>query len=90
MTDKTKKGLLHKFNVQRVDGSDAPGGKHYGCEYFTLDLTHDKHALAALSAYAKSCESEYPMLAADLRSKVAAKRALYAHESFDHDVRKDD
>ena len=69
MGDKTR-GLYNKFEVRRVDGSSELGGKHCGCDYFVLDLTHDKHAPAALLAYAHSCEAEYPLLAADLREKA--------------------
>lgn len=68
----TTRGLHNKFIVRRVDGSDAPGCKHDGCDYFVLDLTHDPHAKAAIIAYAKSCESEYPLLAADLIAKREA------------------
>lgn len=71
MSDKTK-GLYNKFDVRRTDGNSEKGGKHHGCEYFVLDLSHDVHACAALSAYADSCEREYPLLAADLRKRVAA------------------
>ena len=53
MGDKTK-GLYGKFIVQRADGSDQHGGKHHGCEYFVLDLSHDKHAYMALRAYTGS------------------------------------
>jgi len=67
MGDKTK-GLYGKFTIKRVDGKDAPGEKHYGCRYFVLDIDHDPHAKAALRAYADSCESEYPLLADDLRN----------------------
>jgi hypothetical protein len=63
------RGLYNKFIVQRADGSDAPGGKHHGCEYFVLDVTHDKYAAAALRAYAEACATEYPLLARDLRFK---------------------
>lgn len=66
MGDKTR-GLYNKFRVDRTDGSSEPGGKHHQCEYFVLDLTHDKYAMAALRAYASACENEYPLLAADLR-----------------------
>lgn len=69
MGDKTK-GLYEKFEVRRKDGTDAPGGKHHGCEYFVLDMTHDKHAINALLTYASSCEAEYPELAEDLRKKA--------------------
>lgn len=73
MGDKSK-GLYNKFAVNRKDGKDAPGEKHDGCEYFVLDLTHDIHALPALQAYSESCEKEYPLLAADLRSWLEDKR----------------
>lgn len=66
---KNEQGLYRKFEVNRTDGSDAPGGKHHGCEYFVLDTTHDKFAAPALLAYANACESEYPELAADLRKR---------------------
>lgn len=59
-------GLFHKFNVTRTDGSDKPGGKHYGCEYFVLDVDHDPHAKAALQAYALACAATHPQLSADL------------------------
>ncbi len=67
--DQKAVGIYHKFNVERTDGSSAPGGKHEGDEYFVLNLTTDKHALPALAAYAKSCANDYPVLAADLRTK---------------------
>lgn len=60
------KGIYEKFKVVRTDGSSRAGKKHEHCAYFVLDLQHDKHALAALRAYAKSCRAEYPQLAADL------------------------
>ncbi len=68
MSDLTR-GLYHKFNVERTDGSSEPGGKHHGCDYFILDLTHDKHAYAALRGYIDSCRSEFPALADDLTEK---------------------
>lgn len=70
MSDKTR-GLYGKFHVHRRDGTSAAGGKHYGCDYFVLDMTHDKHAKAALRAYAESCQDEYPLLAADLLERAA-------------------
>lgn len=68
--DKRTTGLFHKFNITRVDGTHVEGGKHYGCDYFVLDLTHDHHALAALDAYADSCAIEYPVLSRDLKNKL--------------------
>jgi hypothetical protein len=65
MGDKTK-GLYEKFTVTRNDGKSEHGEKHYDCEYFVLDLTHDKYAAPALRAYAEHCKAEYPLLADDL------------------------
>jgi hypothetical protein len=70
MGDRTR-GLYGKFFVERTDGTSAPGEKHSGCEYFVLDLHHDKHAIAALRAYLLSCRKEYPALADDLTDKLA-------------------
>ncbi len=72
--DKRKAGLFPKFNVTRTDGTDAPGGKHHGCDYFVLDVTHDPFAAPALLAYAKACEKEYPALAKDLLAKCRTPR----------------
>lgn len=65
------RGLYDKFVVKRTDGRDAPGQKHEKCSYFVMDLTHDKHAIPALMAYALSCKAEFPTLAADLLQVVA-------------------
>lgn len=75
--DKTTTGLFHKFNVERVDGTSAPGQKHDGCDYFVLDLTHDPHALPALRAYAQSCRADYPKLADDLDAKAALRGTFF-------------
>ena len=70
MSDKTI-GLYEKFKVERTDGSSVEGGKHAGCEYFVLDLTHDPLAIPALETYAYHAEKAgYALLAADLRAKV--------------------
>lgn len=69
MGDPTR-GVYEKFYIERTDGKSDPGEKHDACEYFVLDLDHDKHAVAALEAYAASCEAEYPLLAKDLREKL--------------------
>ncbi|MFI5296569.1 MAG: hypothetical protein ACHREM_00610 [Polyangiales bacterium] len=66
-----ERGLYQKFKVERTDGSSAPGGKHDGCDYFVLDLTHDRHAVTALQTYAESCADSYPALYDDLIDKLA-------------------
>ena len=65
--DKTKIGLYFKYRVSRRDGSDGVGGKHENCDYFVLDVSHDKHAIPAILAYAESCKEQMPALAADLK-----------------------
>lgn len=71
-SDKNR-GLYEKFLVERTDGRSKRGEKHFLCEYFVLDLDHDKFARMALEAYANACEFEFPVLAADLRKKLATK-----------------
>jgi hypothetical protein len=71
VAEDTNRGLYQKFNVTRIDGSDAPGERNHGHRYLVLDLDKlptDAHAKAAVIAYAESCEDDYPQLAADLRS----------------------
>lgn len=63
-------GIYEKYRVRRTDGRDRKGQRHYGCDYFVLDLTHDPHAHRAARAYADSCEAENPALAAQLRHKA--------------------
>lgn len=70
MGDKTL-GIYRKFDIIRTDGESEAGRKHDGCDYFVLDLTHDKHTWAALEAYAKACAAEYPLLADDLYEMIA-------------------
>lgn len=74
------KGLYHKYDIRRTNGSSEPGGKHHECHYFVLDLHHDPHAKAALRAYAESCEQEYPFLAADLYGALAEGRWPFKRE----------
>jgi len=70
--EKKKTGLYPKYNVGRTDLGHLPGRRHYGCDYFVLDLMHDEFSAPALQAYAEACRSEYPKLAEDLLAKVAA------------------
>lgn len=67
-----RRGLYRKFAVHRTDGSSEYGQKHYDCQYFVLDLDHDKFSGRALMAYADACEDEFPQLARDLREKAKA------------------
>jgi hypothetical protein len=64
-----EQGLYRKYDVTRLND---PTGKHKDCTYYILDLDHDPHSVAALLAYAKSCEAQYPTLAFDLRHTAAA------------------
>lgn len=73
----TTRGLYEKFIISRTDGTSDPGEKHDGCDYFVLDLTHDKHALPALETYLASLrvEGKYLLLIADLDAKITKLRA---------------
>lgn len=61
--------VYSKFRISRTDSSHLRGRKHYGCEYFVLDVTHDPYAMSALRAYARACKKTHPELADDIRSK---------------------
>lgn len=70
-TEDKARGLYEKFHIERTDGSSTPGGKHDGCQYFVLDLTHDPIAPLALLEYATHAEQRgYTKLAADLKALV--------------------
>lgn len=62
------RGFWGKYKVQRVDNSDEIGGKHYGCNLFVLDITHDPVARVAALAYADATDND--VLASDLRNAV--------------------
>jgi len=81
-----QQGLFRKFIVQRVDRSDQFGGKHYGCEYYVLDLTHDEHAPAALHAYALSCKDTHPQLSVDLLTQFPHPPADAQQQDVAHEI----
>lgn len=68
-------GVFRKFKVTRTDGGSQRGQKHFGCEYFVLDVDHDPHARAALIAYANACEAAHPLLALDMRLRYKLETA---------------
>ncbi len=70
-----RRGLYGKYRVERTNGSSGPGGKHERCEYFVLDLAHDKYAFDALQAYALACREEFPQLASDLLRRSVGERS---------------
>jgi hypothetical protein len=63
----SERGLYKKYWVTRTDGESRVDGRHFGCEYFVLDLSHDPHAAPARRAYAEACAGRFPALASDLR-----------------------
>jgi len=63
-----EQGFYGKYLVRRL-GDKAK--KHLDCEYFVLDLRHDKFAAPALRAYSNACREEFPALANDLRDKAS-------------------
>ena len=66
-----ERGVYEKFIVHRRDGRSLEGEKHDGCEYFVLDLTHDRHCVEALRSYAESCRTDFPLLSRDLFKVVS-------------------
>lgn len=80
MSNKSR-GIYHKFDISRTDGSSLPGGKHANCSYFVLDLDHDPYAKAALKAYADACRDSYPKLASDLYDQITSYDFGAVHES---------
>ena len=64
-------GLYRKYKVERLND---PGGKHNDCDYFVLDLVHDKYAKSAIEAYANACIDEFPALSVDLLGRVGIDR----------------
>lgn len=69
--------LYGKVIIRRADVSHEQIEKHYKCDYFVLDVTHDPYAFPALSAYSDACEKTHPNLASDLRKRYG----LSAHKS---------
>jgi hypothetical protein len=70
-----KRGLYNKYHVERLNDTT---GKHKDCEYYVLDLKHDKFSLPALTAYHDACIAEFPELAKDLREKISQMKLLRA------------
>ena len=69
MSEKTR-GLYEKYEVARTDGTSDHGKKHFGCEYFVLDVNCDPFCVPALKAYAAACRAEYPQLADDVEAII--------------------
>lgn len=80
----TTRGLYGKFQVSRVDGTDKPGGKHFGCQYFVLDVDHDPAAIPALRAYVRSVRRKYPKLAEDLTKLIVVKTGQFFQSPSGH------
>lgn len=64
---KPDNGLERRYAVKRLAD---PEGKHDGCDFFVLDLVHDRFAYNALAAYALACFAEFPQPASDLHSRA--------------------
>lgn len=61
------RGMYMKYRVERTDGKDLG-------PWFILEYMKDRHARAALAAYADSCAEDNPGLAADLRKTLESLR----------------
>lgn len=69
-------GLYRKYDVRRLNDTT---GKHANCEYYVLDMMHDKFAADALEAYCRACTQEFPSLAVDLYGKASKIRVQHNH-----------
>ena len=79
--DQKNRGLYGKYLVSRTDKSDFAGKKHDGCEYFVLDLTHDRFAVKAIRVYAIGARlAGYDQLSADLFAKVKDMEKRFTEE----------
>lgn len=65
MPDVTK-GIYNKYIVRRIDGKRG----HDNCQYFVLDVSHDKYAIPALEAYIKALPESFELLKNDLRKII--------------------
>lgn len=84
--DQKGKGLYDKFRVYRTDGEHHRGCKHQGCDYFVLDLTHDRFAVAALMSYAGACRAGgYIPLACDLEKKIVEMQERFKEQRAKRD-----
>jgi len=77
------RGLFGKYQVARKDNTDLPGGKHYGCPLFVLDIRHDRHARVAARRYAQSCQHDEPRLSDDLMVLVTSETGIPASPQSD-------
>lgn len=66
-----ERGLYAKYEVYKM----APNAGRYPTllrePFFVLRYTTDPHARAAFAAYANSCRTDYPALAADIDAALA-------------------
>lgn len=70
-----QRGLYRKYELFRVN--EDPDHHYQIFEpFFVLRYATDRHARAALVAYAESCRDEYPQLAADLLGEATAHGGL--------------
>jgi hypothetical protein len=53
---------------------DVPGAQSMHMREVRLDIDNDRHARAAVQAYADSCESEMPWLATVLRERLKTRQ----------------
>jgi hypothetical protein len=77
-----RRGLYGKFRVERTDGRNEP--RDQAARYFVLDYVGDRHARAALLAYAASIREENPPLAADIDRELDDSREDHHRFGFGH------
>ena len=65
------RGLYRKYELFRVSETDPDHHFQIFDPFFVLRYATDPHARVAAKAYAESCRSEYPQLAADLLDELS-------------------
>lgn len=72
MADDPKRGLYHKYNVERTDGQLVG-------DCFVMEFK-DENTWLALRLYAKTVEPDYPLLAKDIVDRVNYYEARSHHD----------
>ena len=69
--DQTR-GLYRKFNVNRVDGRDQPGGDKANAEYLVLDYANDPFGWVCAAGYVTMVAETHRRMSLDLARRLLA------------------
>jgi hypothetical protein len=71
--------MFFRFGTLRLPPDSRVEGGGRGFDRVELDLAHDRHARAALEAYADACEADMPWLSEALRQSPAGRPERLTH-----------